>query len=201
MATAEEERARQIAELDVEIGQCNKDEARYKAEGLNDRTRTVANQREALRRLRQELLGRPTSAIPATPEICGRLADLAQHREVVSDIEHRLFRLGFLLGCSDHDEISSIVWPEDGIRVVRLGMKNRGSGLDALFDLLHELGHAESGQPDDDRLDRSERQRRELDAWARAEENLKAYGLAQYIERFRQRSAQCLASYGVSADR
>ena len=52
----EEERARRVAELDVDIEQCNADLVRYERANAPDKVATVVNQREALRRLRAELL-------------------------------------------------------------------------------------------------------------------------------------------------
>lgn len=54
----DEERARRIAELDVEIQKCNADMARYEAANQPEKVAVAANQREALRRLRADLLTR-----------------------------------------------------------------------------------------------------------------------------------------------
>jgi hypothetical protein len=200
MLMSEEERARHLADLEAGIAECGKDETRYKKEGRMDLAGRAANQREALRRLRRELEERPSSWVRAAKEICGRLTDLASHRAEVSKVEERLFRLGFLLSCDETSDRCRVQWPPEGARVVRVGIKNRGGGLDVLFDLLHELGHAETGQPEDPELSEQEQQRRELAAWDQAENALNQLGLGGYggyLLSFRARRARCLETYGV----
>jgi len=53
---ADGDRAKQIADLDVEIQKCNVDVARYEAANEPEKAATAANQREALRKLRAELM-------------------------------------------------------------------------------------------------------------------------------------------------
>jgi hypothetical protein len=57
-AVTEAERAKRVAELDTEIQQCDADVARYEAANQPEKGATAANQREALRKLRAELLGK-----------------------------------------------------------------------------------------------------------------------------------------------
>jgi hypothetical protein len=197
MLMPEEERARHLADLEAGIAECGKDETRYEKEGRMDLAGRAANQREALRRLRRELEERPSSWVRAAKEICGRLTDLASHQAEVSKVEERLFQFGFLLSCDETSDICRAQWPAEGARVVRVGIKNRGGGLDVLFDLLHELGHAETGQPEDPELSEQERQRRELEAWDQAELALNRFGLDGFIGSFRARRAHCLKTYGI----
>jgi hypothetical protein len=57
----EQDRAKQLADFDAEIQQCSADVARYEAENQPEKAATAAKQRDALRRLRQELLAAKTT--------------------------------------------------------------------------------------------------------------------------------------------
>jgi hypothetical protein len=56
VSLTEKERAKQVAELDAGIQECNVDEARYQAANQPENVAKVVAQRDALRKLRAELL-------------------------------------------------------------------------------------------------------------------------------------------------
>jgi hypothetical protein len=56
MPLTEQERAKQIAEFDAGIQECNEDEARYQAANQPENVAKAVAQRDALRKLRAELL-------------------------------------------------------------------------------------------------------------------------------------------------
>lgn len=134
-------------------------------------------------------------------EICHHVPELSEHAEILEAIRHRLDARNFDLACRFDSSVSMTTWLK-GQGIVYLAVKNGPGGLTVMFDLLHELGHVESGDEPvhlhvSDPDYRREQLRRETEAWAVAEKLLLELGLAGYLEQFSARRERCLATYGI----
>jgi Zn-dependent peptidase ImmA (M78 family) len=134
-------------------------------------------------------------------EICHHVPALREHAESLEAIKYRLKARNFDLACRFDSSVSMTTWSEER-GIVRLAVNNGRGGLTVLFDLLHELGHVESGAQTvhhhvSDPDYRREQARRETEAWAVAEKVLLELGLQAHQEQFTARSAHCLATYGI----
>jgi hypothetical protein len=134
-------------------------------------------------------------------EICAHVPELSEHAAVLEAIVDRLGMRNFDLACRYDAQVSMTTWAQ-GAGIVRLAVKNGAGGRTVIFDLLHELGHIESGEPTVhhhvDQVDyKREQKRRELQAWSVAERLLTEFGLELYRDEFVCRRDYCLATYGI----
>lgn len=134
-------------------------------------------------------------------EICTAVPELCEHAAILEAITDRLDARNFDLACRYESSVSETLWVKER-GIVRLAVKNGPGGRTIVFDLLHELGHVESGEPSihhrvDDPDYRREQVRRENAAWALAEKALMEFGLGQHRDDFLRRRDQCLATYGI----
>ena len=134
-------------------------------------------------------------------EICASVPELSEHVAILEAITDRLDTKHFDLACRYDSSVSMTVWLK-GRGIVYLALKNGAGGRTVVFDLLHELGHIESGEPTvhhrvDDLDYKREQVQRENAAWALAEKALIEFGLAQHRNEFLAHRDQCLATYGI----
>jgi hypothetical protein len=134
-------------------------------------------------------------------EIWAAVPELREHAAILEAITDRLNTHNFDLACRYESSVSETCWDKDR-GIVRLAVKNGAGGRTVIFDLLHELGHVESGERTvhhrvDDPDYKREQVRRENVAWALAEKALMELGLGQYRDEFLRRRDQCLATYGI----
>lgn len=137
-------------------------------------------------------------------EICARVPELCEHAAVLEAIVDRLRGRNFDLACRYDAPVSMTTWAQ-GARIIHLAVKNGAGGRTVMFDLLHEVGHVESGEPSVhhhvEQADyKSEQKRRELQAWIIAEKLLTEFGLALYRDEFRRHRDHCLASCGIESN-
>lgn len=139
--------------------------------------------------------------VTAVDEICHYVPELAEHRDAITCVERALharkFTIAVVSARSDAPR-SWVAWKND---LLYLSVYNGWGGLSVLWDLLHELGHILSGQPElhgqpRTEAERTEQQRRERIAWEFARTFIDAHpDLKVHVEDFERRREFCMKSY------
>ena len=126
-----------------------------------------------------------------TKELCEK-AKLYEFRSTIKKIFTEILDSGCKYGIVDIAYRTAIERSSDSGRIIRLKIEKNEPPIWALWKLLHEYGHYQSGEkkPGDKTLDR------EVLAWKYAEADVKKYpDLIPYIKDFYNRRDYCLESY------
>lgn len=126
-------------------------------------------------------------------EIC-KVAGLEEYRKYVKSILDFIREKGFEIWISNvgegqSDSASATNW-NNGL--VKLNYNDKTTGLDVLWDLLHECGHIIDGMPS---KGEEKSLLRELTAWVNGYDKLIEFGLVQHRDSYINRWNFCIKSY------
>ena len=131
-------------------------------------------------------------------EIC-TVGELGEYRAEVETAVQLARAAGFKVVTRSDCPQSSTEWSTDRAGgLIRLAVGHGASkGLPLLWDVLHELGHANCGYPTDPRLPDHERTRRERQAWDEAWKlaETRIPSLVDHLEQFEMHRDECLRTY------
>jgi hypothetical protein len=139
--------------------------------------------------------------VSAVDEICHYVPALAEHRDAITRVECELHAKKFTIAVvSARNEARSWVDWTNGL--LYLSVYNGCGGRSVLWDLLHELGHILSDEPElrgqpRTEAERTEQQRRERIAWESARTFIEEHApdLKVHLEDFERRRDFCMKSY------
>jgi hypothetical protein len=129
-----------------------------------------------------------------TKELCEK-ANLHKFNRTIKKIITEILDSGCKYGIVDIAYRTAIERSSDSGRIIRLKIEKNEPPIWALWKLLHEFGHYQSGEK---KLG-DKTMYREMLAWKYAETNVKKYPtLIPFIEDFYKRREYCLESYRKS---